>query len=66
MLEDVKAGVDRAAAFINCEIDGDFSSSAAGGSGGTQIWLAARQRIDDEQHVDTGSPFIHGTYVSNH
>lgn len=45
MLEDVKAGADRAAAFINCEIDGDVSSSAAGGSGGTQIWLDARHSV---------------------
>lgn len=58
----------RAAAFINREIDGDVSSSAAGSAGrGKKREEAERKeelagcpmhRIDDEQHVDTVSPFI--------
>lgn len=59
-LEDEGDKADRAAAFINREIDGDVSSSAAGSRGKKreregESWQCAR-RIDDEQHVD---PFTH-------
>lgn len=61
---------DRAAAFINHEIDGDVSSSAAGSRGEEKkkdLAGCPTQRIDDEQHVDTVAPFIHRTYcVKNH
>lgn len=81
-LEDMRDEADQAAAFINREIDGDVSSSAAGsreeGREGkkrerarvrSSESLAARptQRIDDWQHVDYAAPFIHRTYgVKNH
>lgn len=54
----------RAAAFINREIDGDVSSSAAGSRRGKkrrsreELAGCPMHRIDDEQHVDTVSPFI--------
>lgn len=46
-LEDVRDEADRAAAFINREIDGDISSSAAGSKkrGEKESWLAARRSV---------------------
>lgn len=72
-LEDIRDEADRAAAFINREIDGDVSSSAAGSRGKEEgkkkkkrkreergdLAGCPTQRIDDEQHVDTVAPFIH-------
>lgn len=52
-LEDIRDEADRAAAFINREIDGDVSSSAAGSRGEgkkeeeekDETWLASRRSV---------------------